>query len=276
MGDRLPLRTWSCCSLLLAGARRVESGDVAARRSRREGAPPAPQQQPPGTRGHGARRRVRAVRRRGAPLPRYDGRCRGVDAGARPRRPGGRHRRAGPPPDSRLQPLLHRGAAGVRRGAGAPGLPRPGVPLQLGDRGQRGGAEAGAPLSGGDQEATRARRAGGVRAELSRPDLRLAQRHGAGQVPRRLRSAGRPGALPAVRRRGRRARRNHRQELRGDRRADPGRGGDQPAASWLPAGAAAHLQRHGNGADLRRDPDRQRPHRHLLRVRERRASSPTW
>ncbi len=63
--------------------------------------------------------------------------------------PGGRHRRAGPPPDSRLQPLLHRGAAGVRRGARAPGLPRPGVPLQLGDRGQRGGAEAGAPLSGG-------------------------------------------------------------------------------------------------------------------------------
>ena len=53
------------------------------------------------------------------------------------------------------------------------------------------------------------------------------------------------------------------------RRADPGRGRHQPAAARLPAGAAAHLHRHRHGADLRRDPDRRRPHRHLLRVRER-------
>ena len=51
------------------------------------------------------------------------------------------------------------------------------------------------------------------------------------------------------------------------RRADPGRRGDQPAAAWLPQRAAQARHRDGDGPDLRRDPDRRRADRNLLRLR---------
>ncbi len=98
----------------------------------------------------------------------------------------------------------------------------------------------------------------------------VAQRHRPGQVPRRLRAAGRPGPLLPLRRSGRRARAAvTKRHLRRDRRADPGRGGHQPAAARLLARPAAHLHRDRHRADLRRGADRRLPDRHLLRLRER-------
>ena len=72
------------------------------------------------------------------------------------RRAGRRDRRAGAPPDSRLQPLLSsRAQLRLAEALVAARLQGARVLLQLGHRGQRGGAEAGAPLPGGRAEAAR-------------------------------------------------------------------------------------------------------------------------
>ena len=49
-------------------------------------------------------------------------------------------------------------------------------------------------------------------------------------------------------------------------RADPGRGRHPPVPTALPARAARTLRRARPPADLRRDPDRRRPHRQALRL----------
>ena len=107
--------------------------DAAAGRSRRSGPPPAHQQLPPGADRHGARRGVRAVRRRGPPLPRHDRGGRRVRPGPRAPRPGGCHRGAGPAPGARVEPVLQRGAAAARGGAVPARVRGPRVLLQLRD-----------------------------------------------------------------------------------------------------------------------------------------------
>ena len=80
------------------------------------------------------------------------------------------------------------------------------------------------------------------------------------------------GGLPPRRvgRRRRGGRRGRRVGGRGPRRAGAGRGRGQPGPRRLPRRAAPHLRRDGSAADARRDPDRVRPHRALVRVRARR------
>ena len=137
--------------------------------------------------------------------------------------PGGRHRRPGPPPAARLEPLLHRAAAAAGRGAVAARLPGPGVLLQLGHRGQRSGAEARPPLPGRRARDSRERieivafessfhgRTMGALSVTGQPKYR----EGFGPLVRPVRFV----PFGDV---GRRARRDHRADLRRDRRADPG------------------------------------------------------
>ena len=193
--------------------------------------------------------------------------------------PGRRDRRAGPPPGARLEPLLHRGAAAARRGArraarsraassSATRAPRP----------TRRRSSWRAAIRSSTRGAARARRAGRLRGQLPRP-------HHAARSASPARPKYRDGLRPAGRARCAscrsatrppRAPRITDKTLRRHRRADPGRGRHQPAAARLPAGAAAHLHRHRHRADLRRGPDRRRPHRHVLRATRARASCPTW
>ena len=105
---------------------------------------------------------------------------------------------------------LHRGAAAAGRGAVPARVPGPRVLLQLGRRGERGRAEAGAPLPDRRARAGRAHRDRRLREQLPRPHHGRAQRHRPAEVPRGLRAAGDARALRAVRRRRGGARRDHR------------------------------------------------------------------
>ena len=158
----------------------------------------------------------------------------------------------------------------ARRGAVPARVRGPRVLLQLRDRGQRGRAQAGAPLSDRHARPARAHRDRRVRQQLSRPHAGRAQRHRPAEVPRRLRPAGRRrsrfmpfGDVAAAR------------AAITDRTAavivEPiqAEGGINLPPAGLPAGAAARLHRRGRRADLRRGADRHRPHRHVLRVRGR-------
>ena len=183
--------------------------------------------------------------RRRQPVPRLQRRHRRLLDRPRPP-PGGR---GGRPPGRRPAPLLGQRLLParllrVRRGPGrdrAHGRAGAGLPDQLGDRGRRGGAEAG---PGGHRPPVRDQ----LLRRLPRPQLRLGQPDRLqGQVPRRVRAAAPGGAarplrllpplpaqpdLPRVRPRHRRLAHRHPVPLRGRpgrgrgrvRRADPGRG----------------------------------------------------
>ena len=104
---------------------------------------------------------------------------------------------------------------------------------------------------------------------LSRPDDRRAVGDVGAEVSRGLSAAARNHAR-AVQRRGGARQGGHRPDGGSDPRSGPGRERRQRRHAGFPAAAAAALPRARRAADRRRDPDRLRPHRHVVRDRARR------
>ena len=111
---------------------------------------------------------------------------------------------------------------------------RPRVLLQLGRRGERGRAQARAPLPRSSAE-RRSHRIDRLRGRLPRPHARRRLGHRPAEVPRRLRSAARRASIASRSTTGRvEAAIGDRTTARDHRRADPGRGRHPPCRRRLP------------------------------------------
>ena len=171
--------------------------------------------------------------------------------------------RGGPAPggdaDPRLQPLLHGRRDAAVGGAGAELARRQGVPLQLGHRSQRSRDQA-RPAGASRRQPDRAR--GGV----PRPHLRLAVGDPAGVQAGAVRAAG-PGLSDGRQGSGGAARRGRREHRRGAAGTDPGGDRDPRAVRRTAARRPRGVRSDRRGADLRRGPERDGPHRHRLGLR---------
>ncbi len=170
---------------------------------------------------------------------------------------------------ARVELVHQRAGAAARAAARRRDVRGSRVLLQLGRRGERGGAEARAPLrarpprraqGARDLDAERVPRAHAVHGDRRRPGQVLVGlraepgRHHAHPVQRRRRAG---SGVP----RGRRRRR-----VRGHPRADAGRGRHDARHAGVPAGRAAPVHGAPGAADPRRDPERHGPHRRALLV----------
>ena len=127
-----------------------------------------------------ARRGFVYMGRRGEPLSRPLSRL-GVRAAGPLPRPGRRGRpRAVGLPDPRAQHLAHRGPGAMGEGLVGAEFRRPGILLQLGNRGQRGGHQTRAAA----QHAQAPLQDHHLRRQLPRPHARIADRDGPAQVSR--------------------------------------------------------------------------------------------
>ena len=181
-----------------------------------------------------------------------------------------RARRAGAHALARVELVHQRARAAAREAAHRRDVRRARVLLQLGRRGERGGAEARAPLRARSLRAAAsiARRLDAQR--VPRPHAVHGHRRRTGEV-RDAASAPIPTGfthMPLQRRRGARSgvRRARRRDLRGDPRADAGRRRHDARHARIPAGGAAPLHRARRAADPRRDPERHGPHRRAVLV----------
>ena len=169
---------------------------------------------------------------------------------------------------TQLQTLGHvsnffasRAADRARREAARAARRRPGQGLlhQLRRRGQRGGVQADPP----HRPHPRRRRRG----RLPRPHDGRAGADLQGGLPRAVRAAAGRRHVRAVRRRAGARGGGHRPHRGDPARADPGRGRGRGPAGGLPRGRAADRGRARCPALARRDPDRDGPHRAVVRAR---------
>ncbi len=176
--------------------------------------------------------------------------------------------RAGGQALARLELVHQRAGAAAREAADRRDVRRARVLLQLRRRGERGGAEARAPLRA--RPPRRAQDPRDLDAErVPRPHAVHGDRRRPGEVRARLRpESGRHHAPPVQRRRGARARvrRARRRHLRGDPRADAGRRRHDPGNARVPAGGAPPVHRPRRAPHPRRDPERDGPHGHAVLV----------
>ena len=148
-------------------------------------------------------------------------------------------------------------------------LRRARVLLQLGRRGERGGAQARAPLRArplrraeDSASSRRSTRSTAARCSRSRPAGRRSTRPASAPIPSRHHAH----AVQRRRRARSRVRGARRRDLRGDPRADAGRRRHDARHARVPAGRAAAVRRARRAADPRRDPERHGPHRRALLV----------
>ena len=133
-------------------------------------------------------------------------------------------------PDPRAQHLAHRGPGAVGKGIVRSKFRRPGLFLQLGNRGQRGGHQARAAA----QHAQAPLQDHHLRRQLPRPHARIADRDGPAQVSRRPGAADGRFRLCAVRRPRRRGPADRQRNGRHHDRADPGRRRGADSARGFP------------------------------------------
>ncbi len=146
------------------------------------------------------------------------------------------------------------------------GAPGQGLLRQLRRRGQRGRAQA--------HPQDRPHPRGRHRGRLPRPHHGRARADREGGLPRAVRAPARWRHLRAVRRREGPRRGGDRPDRRGDPRTVAGRGRRGRATAALPRPRAGDHRRARRAAVARRDPDRHRPHRCLVRPPEPGRGSP--